>query len=230
MYQCNASSVCVTRKKQVRRGRSLIECLRDVNVRRTARNCTSAGADGLGNGDEANIPGAVFTQFATRNITRVSDGTKLTYWAKWSRQKKVTTATILISGDGVCGAWARFFLDCLRAQGLVYKDTNEPPIIDVIPKVKREFILVKVWNFPAKAIAGHASGIYPYRNVLPVRSDVLPYRAKSFEQNKYAWYKGLDDSKPKGQPLDPDVTDVGRTGLPGQNNPTPMSIFGDHAG
>ena len=65
---------------------------------------------------------AVFNHFKTLNVQRVKkstatpDGNAMTYWK--GLNPPADTKGLLSSGDGKCGAWARFFVDVLRAQGI----------------------------------------------------------------------------------------------------------------
>ncbi len=66
---------------------------------------------------------AIYSEFTDRLVERVKpssgerDGDPMEYWATENDQG-ATTEDLLEDGTATCGAWARFFIDCLRAQGI----------------------------------------------------------------------------------------------------------------
>lgn len=68
------------------------------------------------------VVNAVYAHFAGLNVFRVNkstaspDGKTMTYWKPG--HNIADTDGLLRQGDGKCGAWARFFVDVLRAQGI----------------------------------------------------------------------------------------------------------------
>lgn len=103
----------------------------------------------------------IFEEFEDRIVKRV-DGTQLTYWV--GNDPPATTAGLLHDGDGRCGAWMRFFDDCLRAQGIsgtqrlkiTTKDlpNHNPPLFGVGFLVKN--MPGQGNNTPRRSFADHA--------------------------------------------------------------------------
>ena len=88
-------------------------------------------ADGLT--DPTAIVNAIYGEFTDQKVARVEpskgtlrksmsiehpeDDEEMTYWGN-PTQDYFTTIDLLKEADGKCGAWARFFMDVLRAQGI----------------------------------------------------------------------------------------------------------------
>lgn len=154
-------------------------------------------ADGIDT--EANVTDAVWNEFPDLVVKRV-DGTQLTYYRDWETNN-TDTSRLLSQGDGICTAWAHFFVDLLKLHGI--DQENEGRRIYAIKG--RESILINNRQFPATGI-GRFPG-YPYFNIYP---------GNNFEAvagNAYVWRYA-------------DVTDLG--GVPGQVAPNPRSIFDRH--
>ena len=81
--------------------------------------CRMAQGDAIPN----SIVPSIYTEFTDQLVERVKpssgerDGDPMEYWATLNEQR-ATTERLLQDGTGACGAWARFFIDCLRAQGI----------------------------------------------------------------------------------------------------------------
>jgi hypothetical protein len=96
-------------------GTAIYETLINLGVR---------NADGFGSAKtEQQVVDAIYKEFTDQKVYRVVPGTAnlqtdtMKYWAN-RNGAAVTTDGLLSSGDGQCGAWAKFFTDMLRAQGI----------------------------------------------------------------------------------------------------------------
>jgi hypothetical protein len=103
-------------------------------------------------------PGVVLTkiweEFADTRVNRVADGAALKYYGAWNTSN-TTTGGLLKDADGQCRAWARFFADTYKAQGIDYE--NE--LVTVLPGhpaggvPDANYFLVNRWSFGS---TGHA--------------------------------------------------------------------------
>ena len=100
-------------------------------MRETLFNIGCRKADGLT--DDTAIVNAIYGEFTDQKVARVEpskgtlrksmsiehpeDDEEMTYWGN-PTQNYFTTIDLLKEADGKCGAWARFFMDVLRAQGI----------------------------------------------------------------------------------------------------------------
>ncbi len=166
--------------------------------------CTNAG--GLSQQDAAIA--AIWNEFTDRDVRRkpkdglnVVDGAQLSYYGDWSCIN-TTTAALLEKGDGQCGAWAKFFIDILGAQGIDH--TNEYIVfyhVSLGPLSPYGFA-VKNWTFAQGAgISGDPQ--YPYLNV----------PNSPFITSQYNWRFAQ-------------VNDV--PGMAGQATTNPASLFNNH--
>ena len=145
---------------------------------------------------------AIWGEFTDRDVRRV-DGVQLTYYASYTCGN-ITTADLLKYGDGQCGAWAKFFIDMLKVQGIGI--TNEYVIFMPNPPsgIPQDYVgfVVKNWTFVGAGTSGHST--HPYLNI----PDSLLVGATSYNW-KFA-----------------EVTDA--AGIPGQGNANPASLFNNH--
>lgn len=162
------------------------------------------GTDGT---DDVTTLQTVWTNgFTTRDVTRV-DGTELHYYNPWNTNV-TDTAGLISAGNGQCGAWAKLFVDVLRAQGLYTNYSANPGFADnyVIVTPTHGYadgFIVNHWRFAA---GGGSSGLpdFPYLNIPD-----SPFMAG----NSYAW-------------LYAEVRD--QVGIAGQNSTNPCSLFNNH--
>ncbi len=113
---------------------------------------------------EQQVVNRIFSDgFAGLNVRRV-DGTILKYW-DGGNARATDTAGLLADANGQCGAWAEFFVDTLRSQGIggadkigVYAASNPG----------NDGFLVKSWSFIG---SGSSPGTSPYSWV--VGTDVV---------------------------------------------------------
>lgn len=111
----------------------------------------------------------------------------------------VTSTTGLLKGaNGQCGSFCKLFIDVLKEQGI--KRNNDYVTVFYANGVANGGFLVKNWNFAAAGTSGNP--FYPYVNVL-----------KQVDKNGYSWTKAEATQAP---------------GIPGQNNPSPASMFNNH--
>ena len=165
---------------------------------------------GDGEDTEAGMLLDVWDYFSKLLVCR-ADGKELHYYKSY-KTLNCGTKDLLgdPNGDGQCGAWAHFFIDVLRAQGIQY--ANNYAVIEPKATAGSEFF-VKRWNFqdPGKS----SDPNYPYLNIpdpsFATNSEGLPIFIKD---DHYEWKYA-------------DVTDD-TTGLPGQHNGNPASLFGNH--
>jgi hypothetical protein len=140
-------------------------------MRETLFNIGSRTADGkagtAGPGaDEKAVVEAIYEQFTKRDIRRVVPGTanlrgeKLTYW-KSDSPNVDSTAGLLSSpaGDGTCGAWAHFYIDVLRAQGI------DATFVKITP---RQEVLDQVTTY-IHQIHGAAATISSFESIVQIK-------------------------------------------------------------
>jgi hypothetical protein len=194
---------------------------------------------------EQKLPGAVFEAFRNQNVTRV-DGTPLKYYGSWETSSQTTTE-LLKDADGQCPSWVGFYLDSLKAQGL-FGYQNDKVIVRSKYFAAGEFFLVKDWSFIANPAAAHkyqaetpdpanpgqkVTLVYPYQDlfdpgdtmvpVADVRGILMASRAANawqFPNNPGSQSPDVDGNK--------NANGQARTGLKGQNSPTPVSMFTNH--
>jgi hypothetical protein len=88
------------------------------------------------------------------------DGTQLKYWDGGSASA-TNTAGLLSDGNGQCGAWAEFFIDMLKVQGI---SSNKIEVLEASDPRDRAF-LVKNYTFTG---TGVSPGTAPYVYVLGI--------------------------------------------------------------
>ncbi len=149
-----------------------------------------------------NCTAKIWDEFTDRDVRRV-DGVQLTYYASYNCAN-VDTATLLLHGDGQCGAWASLFIDLRKVQGI--DDKNEYVVFYPIapPGIPQNYVgfLVKNWTFSGVGLSGYPQ--YPYLNILDSGFIGL---------TEYRWkYAEVNDA----------------VGIPGQGNHNPASLFNNH--
>ena len=106
------------------------------------------------------------------------------------------------NGDGDCYAWAKFFIDIFKVQG-IQEENNLVTIGTVNPN---EGFVIKHWTFPSLGNSRYPA--YPYMN-LPA----LPVGTAWIGNTSYNWrYEYVPYA----------------SGVPGQGNPKPPSLFHRH--
>ncbi|MCL4720091.1 MAG: hypothetical protein KJ057_16610 [Phycisphaerae bacterium] len=79
--------------------------------------------DAKGKSDPSQAIAAIWSDFTDRAVYRVDptwanpEGTRLKYYGDWTTPH-TTTAGLLGNADGQCTAWAQFFIDALKVQGI----------------------------------------------------------------------------------------------------------------
>ncbi|MGB0931010.1 MAG: hypothetical protein ACPGVB_09560 [Chitinophagales bacterium] len=103
------------------------------------------------NNNKESVLNSVWSDFENNEVRRI-DGFQLTYYANYQCTSG-TTNTLLATGDGQCGAWTRFFLDILKAQGINY--SMEYITIAVNPSLTdgAQFMFIKEWKIAIEAYA-----------------------------------------------------------------------------
>ncbi len=150
----------------------------------------------------ASVTAAIWNEFTDQEVKKV-DGTKLTYYNSFNCGN-TTTDKLLKFNDGQCGAWAKFFIDLRKVQGI--DDPND--YVRFESTLSHGFV-VKTWNFTGSGTSGIPT--YPYFNI-PDGSLSGPNSFKT--DNSYKWKFA-------------EVTDA--SGVSGQgNNNNPASWFGNH--
>jgi hypothetical protein len=128
------------------------------------------------------------------------DGYAMTYYANWDCLN-YTVPTLLASGDGQCGAWAKLFIETLSAQGI----ENTLDYVVFFNRVVGDFsygFVVNNWGFSGPGISGFPD--YPYLNI-----PGTPLVGAA----SYNWR----------------FSQVSETaGVPGQSNANPASLFNNH--
>jgi hypothetical protein len=141
-----------------------------------------------GENTAANCTAKIWAEFTDRDVRRV-DGVQLTYYASYMCGN-VTTASLLANGDGQCGAWAKFFIDMRKVQGI--DDTDEYVLFEPIDD---DGFIVKNWTFTGTGSSGH--GTHPYLN-LPdsLLIGATSYNWKFAEVNDAAGIPGQGNANP----------------------------------
>jgi hypothetical protein len=121
----------------------------------------------------------------------------LTYYANYNCGVD-TTAGLLAVGDGQCGAWAKFFMDSLKSNGITKSDNYA-----WLGKLNQtQGFIVKNWSFTGSGNSGSSS--YPFFGI-PDSNFV--------DTNFYNWkWTEVQDAN----------------GIAGQNNANPASWFNNH--
>ncbi len=120
------------------------------------------------NSTDADLIEAIWRAFETRLVKR-KDGKTLHYYLSHETQN-VFVAQLLKYGDGQCGAWTRFFLDCLRVQGINTTGTYVT-IGWWKDEDSKKGILVKDWIFIGNGTSGDTE--YPYINIFDANGNLL---------------------------------------------------------
>ena len=111
-------------------------------------------SNGAGKSTEAECTEEIWNEFTDRDVRRIDD-TRLTYYQDYNCTNS-TTESLLIHGDGQCGAWANLLIDILKAQGIDYY--NEWAIIE--PGAGDAGFALKNWVFSEPGQSGDLE--YPY--------------------------------------------------------------------
>ncbi|MGN0844284.1 MAG: hypothetical protein ACI4QT_03580, partial [Kiritimatiellia bacterium] len=111
--------------------------------------CTSA----RGKKTDSTVTEGVWSGFSGRNVKR-KDGVLLTYYRSY--QIDVTYfPDLLDKTDGQCGAWATFFIETLKIQGIASQ-------WKMFKSSTSNMFMVKTWSFSGAGTSGNA--IFPYKN------------------------------------------------------------------
>ena len=155
----------------------------------------------------AQITSRIWALFAGKNVVRVTDNHTLTYYKSYTTTNMLTP-DLLKHGDGDCNAWARLFLDMLKAQN--YQPDNN--FVTAGPTVTSGAgaFLVREWSFPAPPGKSDDED-FPFLNI-PEPDALLPNFVKDTSYDFV--FKEVTDS----------------TGIPGQGGvANPASFFEVHS-
>jgi hypothetical protein len=183
---------------------------------------------------EAQIPREVFTALETKNVKR-SDGAVLKYYGQWTTVN-ATTLGLLRDKDGQCTAWANFFVDLLKVQGLT--TLLDLPFAVIRSKnwngrAHDEWFLVNDWTFYGNPDRTYSKNkiSYKWQNIMDP-GDTLPTLGASFAANRYLFSDTytIPNTTTKVPEVDGNNTAPNqmRTGLAGQGNNRPVSMFNNH--
>ena len=169
--------------------------------------------------DETELVTNVFASFRALDITR-ADGTPMTYYGSWNN-RNYTTASLIRDHDGMCTAWARFFIDVLRAEGGNFSSAGaQSNLMEILPawEPRTTLILVKNWTIPAQR---NIMANLP--NARAIRLGYTNYNNGNLNAQRvngvwqYVWQDGVNANVQHDQ-----------NGIGGQNNGNPLSTFSDH--
>ncbi len=192
-------------------------------------------ASGLDDPDE--IVTKIFKVFESQDVSR-TDGTPLGYYKKWTN-RNADWRTLVADGDGMCGAWANYFVSILYAQGLkphVQIQSHVPESKTVMFPANRpalqgqEYFLIGKgdWTFGAANIAGglvHPNGQTYTHAVEAANGDVLSlFAAAATGTKQLIWASSQKDAMQL--PVNGAVTH--KSGLKGQNS-DPVPLFNNHS-
>jgi hypothetical protein len=160
--------------------------------------CRNADGETTANGATTKI----WNEFTDRVVKRI-DGTQMTYYNSYLCVN-TDAAALLQYGDGQCGAWADLLIRVRQIQGM--NDSNEYRFFFSNKGPSVESFAVKDWTFHGAGTSGDTE--YPYLNILPI-GDPDSYIGQA--SYNFAYAEVTDDS-----------------GIPGQGNPNPASLFNNH--
>ena len=152
-------------------------------------------ADGID--QPSTVTDAIWNEFKDRIVKRV-DGVQLTYYNSKHCDNK-TTSTLLEFGDGQCGAWARFFIDVRKVQGI--DDMGD--YVTFIP-IQADGIYVKNCRFEGSG--SNSTHEFPYINI-----PNGPHNGSTRNISSWRFQDVIDEP-----------------GIPGQGNPDPHPMFESH--
>ncbi|MBF0547352.1 MAG: hypothetical protein HQM08_23120 [Candidatus Riflebacteria bacterium] len=110
--------------------------------------------------DPNEIVEKIWGGFKNRRVFRVNTTQPLTYWNTTADHSGANTNELLKTGDGECGAWADFFIDCLKMQGI--KNASKVEVIASSTIPNRVLLLVKKWKFVPP---GTSSSTFPFEYI-----------------------------------------------------------------
>lgn len=138
-------------------------------------------------------------------------GDPMTYWGTSNPAPQPqcwSTAGLLLIGDGRCGAWANFFYDALRVNGITSTVETVNPPENNVPGTSP--------NPPSLYTAAQTK----------LQSDVNAYLPSgSYQVTPIFYVKNWNLLSYATAPFSP----VRNSGVPGQGNPNPRSDFDNHA-
>lgn len=159
---------------------------------------------------ERAVAEAIFDRFADLNtrIRRKRDNHRLGYWTAPGTEASGRSTTELLAnahGSGQCGAWAYFFLDCLRVHGIATARRVE---VHRDPDANICGFLVKNWNFSPSAgdVPDDVKGFMAF----------LLYTVPTSRKDAFTHLK---NSECRTRPPN---------GVPGQHNANPPPQFSNH--
>ena len=195
----------------------------------------------------------IWSKFKSLSLSRI-DGTPLFYYKNGYTSIGWSTDYLLINADGRCGAWGRFFYDCLKTHSI------NSMLKGFIPSNASDTgFLVNNWNFSKhirkgvnnicdSALEGDdlligaspPSDISPNVCIAPGKNMIIDSTLKEDDELSsdgvsndpnypYVVYKSANFAK-TGPSYGDEYGDIYNIdGLPGQGgNPEPPEIFGDH--
>jgi len=94
-----------------------------------------------GETDKSTIVDKIYEEFKDRKVLRIETKKAMTYWSNINPAPEPfcwSTSGLLKYGDGRCGAWADFFKDMIKVQGIfnINKVYVEPPMISNIQQLR----------------------------------------------------------------------------------------------
>mgnify|MGYP000411580067 CR=1 FL=1 len=153
---------------------------------------------------DTQVLAGVWSDFTDQVVMRADDPVQLTYYDAWVCGN-INTQSLLATGDGQCGAWAKLLLDMLRAHGINY--LNEYVFLYHVDPTSGNFgFLVNDWTF-AQGNGQSGDPAFPYLNIPPEFPNPL------IVNNTYVWRFAEASDAP---------------GVPGQGTVDPASLFNNH--
>lgn len=151
----------------------------------------------------------IWPNFAPLKAVRALDGTKLTYYQNWT-PTNFQYYDLVKSGDGQCGSWARLLAAAMLADGLD-QATGWTIKLDTITAMQGiSGFLANNWSF---AIPNGVNTNWVYAKVNPTNNNIW---TPNILNQDYNWVPD--------QIMQATKTD----GVPGQNVPNPLALFGNH--
>lgn len=198
----------------------------------TTLHLSCLNARGLDGSNETLVVNNIYNEFTDQNVQRIGDNAQLKYWGATGINNGLNhrqTRELLQRGDARCGAWARFFIDMLCAQGItsaekynLTRTTGTGLVGLMIPNAEYTSALALLNQDLITAGISCTTPLYLYSYIL-IKNWNIPnadgqfYLPISETFNEEVFYKFNT------------TTDIALEGVSAQGNPDPKSYFQDHS-
>lgn len=170
--------------------------------------------------DAQAIVNNIYKLFTSQNVKKVGSSTGMKYWGNVSIGS-FNTQELLYNDDGRCGAWSRFFVDMLSAQGIASTlvSIKHTPTLEDLNSLQNA-----ASNFSGP------NGVVIFNTSTNLADGAFLVKEWSITINNF--YKRVvaepEDYKNYALPITPTSVNAASTGTPAQSNSNPRSRFIDH--